>query len=64
MTLLSKLGFGGSSNKYAKLIKRPKIWMNIFVVILLVMVLGLYVKNAAFMLSHKGGSELQEFKEF
>nr|ACU23583.1 unknown [Glycine max] len=57
-----KQGFGG--NKCAKLIKRPKIWMNIFVVILLVMVLGLYVKNAAFMLSHKGGSELQEFKEF
>ncbi|XP_020213787.1 inactive protein RESTRICTED TEV MOVEMENT 2 [Cajanus cajan] len=47
--------------KCAKLIKRPKIWMNIVVAILLVMVLGLYVKNA-FRSSSQGGTN--QFDEF
>jgi len=56
-----KQGFGG--NKYSDLIKRPKILMNIGVAILLVMVLGLYVKNA-FRSSSQGGPEFEKFKEF
>lgn len=46
-------------NKSAKLIKKPKIWMNIVVTILLVMVLGLYVKNA-FKSYQLGGSKFEE----
>ncbi|BAT80946.1 hypothetical protein LR48_Vigan07g043500 [Vigna angularis] len=58
-----KQGFGG--NKYGNLIKRPKILMNIGVVILLVMVLGLYVKNAfKSSSSSQGGPEYEKFKEF
>ncbi|CAJ1975474.1 unnamed protein product [Sphenostylis stenocarpa] len=48
--------------KCAKLIKKPSIWMNIVVVILLVMVLGLYVKNA--FRSSQGKPEFEKFKEF
>ncbi|KAK7372642.1 hypothetical protein VNO80_06029 [Phaseolus coccineus] len=55
-----KQGFGG--NKCVNLIKRPKILMNIGVVILLVMVVGLYVKNA--FRSSQGGQEFEKFKEF
>ncbi|KAL9316111.1 hypothetical protein ACSQ67_017112 [Phaseolus vulgaris] len=55
-----KQGFG--DNKCANLIKRPKILMNIGVVILLVMVVGLYVKNA--FRSSQGGPEFEKFKEF
>ncbi|QCE01499.1 HSP20 family protein [Vigna unguiculata] len=58
-----KQGFGG--NKYVNLIKRPKILMNIGVVMLLVIVLGLYVKNAfKSSSSSQGGTDFEKFKEF
>ncbi|XP_027368546.1 inactive protein RESTRICTED TEV MOVEMENT 2-like [Abrus precatorius] len=48
----------GSGGKLTKL-KKPKTWMNIVVVILLVMVVGLYVKNA--LRPSQGGSIFEEF---
>jgi len=57
-----KQGFGG--NKYVNLIKRPKILMNIGLVMLLVIVLGLYVKNAFKSSSSEGGTDFEKFKEF
>ncbi|KAK7300351.1 hypothetical protein RJT34_11195 [Clitoria ternatea] len=56
-----KQGFCGIG-KSSKKLKRPKILLNIIVAILLVMVLGLYVKNAFW--SSKGEGESKNFQEF